>query len=893
VFIVLKTSQTSTSVRSRDRFFRRRAEHRYPQTNFKPQLESLESRRLLAAAIFEVTNTNDSGEGSLRAAIADANANAGADTITFADSVAGTITLDPGSGQLVITDDVTIRGPGTDDLTVSGGGATRVFAVLPAELAANPLTTPTLSQVATSPAVTIERLAIADGWTDNAPGFDPSNPENPGFAFGGGLYNLGGSVHLDRVAMSSNVATNVATAGGAVANEFGGTLTVSRSSFEDNTAGGLLIAVGGAITSDLGPVIDDATGEPVNTGQPEVSIEGSSFVGNSAVATFGYIDGVGVSGLGGGGALLNVTGKMTVNRSHFEGNEAQGGSGGAGATLGGPAYGGAILSGDASPFGLADSLLEVTQSTFVANTANGGAGGEAGIVGGQAGGGAISLGNLTDAELTRNHFSENAVLGGVGGEDAAGGLASGGGVVGSGGAALTLERNRFVGNRADGGSGSGTGASAAGRGGALALESVELAGFVPGPATATIVQDVYHANFANGGGGIYNDGNLAIKSSTVSDNVATGDADVFMDFYPGYEFQGAALGGGVTNLGTLSMTDTLLSGNQAIGADGAQGPNVLILPPGSAALTYPGLAVGGGLHTLTEATIEGSRFVGNDAIAGDNNSGSFPGVANGGGIYNDGSLVVSHTTLADNRVIGGDNNLGDINAGGGYGGGISSGSVTALGGLRTASLEITHSRVIGNEAIGGDGNAGLFPVPLAHAAGGGIGGGLLVYQGTGTIDSTQISRNIAAGGEGGLGAGGGLFAFGFVGPVEVDVSRSLISHNTAVGGVGGDALGGGVSSGSLGSLFGGTAQVSLNRSLVFANLAQGGVEGDASGGGIFNDSDGTVELARSLVFRNQANGGSAGDGIGGGVFNLGTLDLARSKIFANLASLSDDDYFGC
>ena len=35
-------------------------------------------------AIFTVTNTNDSGPGSLRQAILDANASAGADTITFA-----------------------------------------------------------------------------------------------------------------------------------------------------------------------------------------------------------------------------------------------------------------------------------------------------------------------------------------------------------------------------------------------------------------------------------------------------------------------------------------------------------------------------------------------------------------------------------------------------------------------------------------------------------------------------------------------------------------------------------------------------------------------------------------------------------------------------------------
>jgi hypothetical protein len=52
-----------------------------------------------------VTNTNDSGPGSLRQALADAN---GGDTITFA--VTGTIALT--SGDLVIDKNITVSGPG-------------------------------------------------------------------------------------------------------------------------------------------------------------------------------------------------------------------------------------------------------------------------------------------------------------------------------------------------------------------------------------------------------------------------------------------------------------------------------------------------------------------------------------------------------------------------------------------------------------------------------------------------------------------------------------------------------------------------------------------------------------------------------------------------------------
>ena len=121
----------------------------------------------------------------------------------IAGSVRGTITL---SSQISVTDDLTVRGPGAGELTVSGGAATRVFAVLPADLAGNPYVTPTPAQVATTPEVTLSGLTVAEGLAVNAPGFDPAAPGNVGFAFGGGLYSLGGTVHLDRVRMAHNAA---------------------------------------------------------------------------------------------------------------------------------------------------------------------------------------------------------------------------------------------------------------------------------------------------------------------------------------------------------------------------------------------------------------------------------------------------------------------------------------------------------------------------------------------------------------------------------------------------------------------------------------------------------------------------------------------------------------
>src|SRR5436309_9295181 len=75
--------------------------------------------------IIVVTNTNDSGPGSLRQALADVN---DGDTITFV--VTGTIGLT--SGELFVNNNVTISGPGANMLTITRNSAThfRIFHIL-------------------------------------------------------------------------------------------------------------------------------------------------------------------------------------------------------------------------------------------------------------------------------------------------------------------------------------------------------------------------------------------------------------------------------------------------------------------------------------------------------------------------------------------------------------------------------------------------------------------------------------------------------------------------------------------------------------------------------------------------------------------------------------------
>src|SRR5437868_1311204 len=89
------------------------------------QIEWLEERNV--PATFTVTNTADwLTPGSLRQAIADANATAEPDTIEFSDFFDSAQTIALG-GELLITHPLTIDGKGANLTTISGGGVGRVF----------------------------------------------------------------------------------------------------------------------------------------------------------------------------------------------------------------------------------------------------------------------------------------------------------------------------------------------------------------------------------------------------------------------------------------------------------------------------------------------------------------------------------------------------------------------------------------------------------------------------------------------------------------------------------------------------------------------------------------------------------------------------------------------
>src|SRR5215470_8711664 len=91
---------------------------RRPQRPFVPRLTVLEDRTV--PSTFNVISLADTGPGTLRAGVA-----SGADTIRFAPGLHGTIPL---ASEIAISANLTIDGPGANQLTVSGG-TSRVFDV--------------------------------------------------------------------------------------------------------------------------------------------------------------------------------------------------------------------------------------------------------------------------------------------------------------------------------------------------------------------------------------------------------------------------------------------------------------------------------------------------------------------------------------------------------------------------------------------------------------------------------------------------------------------------------------------------------------------------------------------------------------------------------------------
>jgi len=361
-----------------------------------------------------------SGNCTLRAAIEEANACPGADTITL---IPGTYTLAiTGSGEdaaatgdLDITDELTIHGADAASTTIDADGIDRVFQILNSTTATlNDLTLQNGAGPGGYGRGNGGGIRIESGSTLNLNHSVVTLSSTPGGENGGGIYNSG-TLNIDGSTISNNSTLwggagiyntntlsvtnstidgngctdpgNSACTGSGIDNIGSATADIKTSTISNQTNGRALDNSGSGVMTIANSTISSNLNGAIGQSGAQLSITDSLINGNTA---------------GGGGAIAAGRGTITITRTTFDGNIASGDGGGieipyvstADVTVIDSIFrnneaqssGGGIKSGTSS------RSLIVIGSTFTGNTASG------------SGGGLSIAGNdrITNATISRN-----------------------------------------------------------------------------------------------------------------------------------------------------------------------------------------------------------------------------------------------------------------------------------------------------------------------------------------------------------------------------------------------------------------------------------------------------------------------------------------------------------
>ena len=470
------------------------------------------------AATITVTNTNDNGPGSLRQALANAN---NGDTINFA--VTGAISLT--SGGLGITKNVTISGPGFNQLAVNGNQALFVFGVFPQRT------------------VSISGLRIRNaqvGVYNNQGTVSVSNCVLSGNS-GAGLYNHAGA---SMTVANSNISNNSGTGA-----DNQGTLTVSSCVLSDNSNAG--ISNSGTVTVSNCALIGNSGGM---TSFGTLTVSYCEISGNSGDGIFNggtlTVSNCALSGNSGDGignrAFSSGAASLTVVNSNVSDNHSIGISNYVeefatltvtmrSTTVSGNSAGGVLAQGGGVIFG-GSIQVTVTDCTVSGNSFWGG----------------IHATGLTNLTVTNSTISGNSANTGFPGGD------SGGGIYGAG----LVENSTISGNSA---ATSGGGIY----GGVIEIVNSTISGNSAGTSGGGIYNFPYSLNVANStitgnsapsGGGIYNVGSVEV-SNTILNAGASGE-NIFNSSGTitsiGYNLSSDDGGGYLTGPGDQINTDPLL-----------------------------------------------------------------------------------------------------------------------------------------------------------------------------------------------------------------------------------------------------------------------------------------------------------------------------------------------
>jgi len=326
-----------------------------------------------SAATDTVTSAADAGAGSLRATISSASAG---DNIVFAAGLSGqTITLT--SGEIVISKNLTITGPGASQLGVSGNNASRVF------------------RLGVGVTATIQGVTITKGSLTGATGAAAAGGGSGG---GGGAMGAGLLVDSNSVAYVNNVifATNSVhggNGGGKGSGNSGGSGGAGKGAAVGPTGaagetgyspgggagsgvggggGGGGVGVGAAGAGGSGSFAGGGGGgggnggyaAPGGTGGDSLGFGGSGGTGGFQVTGAGGGGGAGV----GAAVFVWLGGSITLSNVVFQGNTATGGSGGSNNDGVGTYTGSAGQGVGAAIFVNSAALAKASQLTFSGNT---------------------------------------------------------------------------------------------------------------------------------------------------------------------------------------------------------------------------------------------------------------------------------------------------------------------------------------------------------------------------------------------------------------------------------------------------------------------------------------------------------------------------------------------
>ena len=274
------------------------------------------------------TSTPTSIEGDIRYVISQTNqAFYAGSTIQFNVSKTGAVITLSGLGELKISQNTTIIGPGASSLTIDGN-AGNVNGV-----STNPEGTRVFNITSQSETVSISGLTITDGNAKPA----PNNSGNQG----GDIFNSG-TLTLTNDVVSNGVATGNSTifegrgggifnAGGGTANT-GATLILDNTTVTGNTAKGADatpftpsgVGAGGGIYNDLGTTLTLRDGSAIKNNQ---ALGGNGIAGAAGLPG---LPGGNAGNAGNGGNGGNGNGGTTGGGGNGNGGDGGGGGGGGG-----------------------------------------------------------------------------------------------------------------------------------------------------------------------------------------------------------------------------------------------------------------------------------------------------------------------------------------------------------------------------------------------------------------------------------------------------------------------------------------------------------------------------------------------------------------------------------